>query len=132
MIFDSATLGQLRKTQQDHMMDTCIIYHVAEKTKNSRGEYIKTFYTGVESICGVNLKTAQAQSVHMYNREKYNLGTIDAIVRLPHGTVVEPGDEVEITKRFGEKIPTQRFEVDRYTDTGPSGGQAFLKMKVIL
>ena len=132
MIFDSATLAQLQKTQQDHMMDTCMIYRVAEKTKNTRGEKTKTFYPGVESICGVNLKPSQAQSVQMYNREKYNLGTVDAIVRLPHGTIVEPGDEVEIIKRFGEEIPTQRFEVDRYTDTGPSGGQAFLKMKVIL
>lgn len=132
MILDAATLAQLRMTQEEHMMDTCVIYRVAEKTKNSRGEFIKTFDNGAESICGVDLQPIQSESKQTNNREKYVLGTVDAVLRLPHGTTVEPGDEIEIIKRFGEEITPQRFEVDRYTDTGPSGGRAYVKAKAIL
>jgi len=126
MIFDAATLASLRKTQEDHMQDVCMIYRLESRTKNSRGEAVKSFDKGTESICGVNLSPEASNS-----SGSYTMSQINVILRLPHGTEVKPGDEIEITKRYGEAITAQRYEVDRFTDVGPSGGRAYLKVRTI-
>ena len=53
------------------------------------------------------------------------------ILRLPLGTEVEPDDEIEIVKRFGEDVTPRRYEVERYTNDGPSGCRAYLKARTI-
>ena len=127
MIFSASTLAYLRKTQEDHMMDTCVIYRMIDKSKNKRGETVKSFDKGTESICGVAMSPEESN-----NGERYTLASIDVVLRLPHGTEVVPGDEIEITKRFGEAVTPQRYEVERFTNVGPSGGRAYLKVKVIV
>ena len=123
-MFSTIELNGMREVQQAHMMDTCVIYRVASRAKNTRGESIKTFAKGVNSICGVQMEPLSRE---------YGDGiveaNIDAILRLPLGTAVEPGDEIEITKRFGEKVDPRRYEVDRFTNDGPSGCRAYLKVR---
>lgn len=126
VLFDATILAGLRKTQEDHMQDTCVIYHVTEKTKNSRGESVKTFAEGVTSICGVNMQPEASN-----NGESFVTVMTDVVLRLPHGTEVKPGDEIEITKRYGEDIEPQRYEVDRYVNEGPSGNRAYLKVSAV-
>lgn len=109
------------------MQDTCRIYHLISKTKNSRGVYVKAFDEGYESICGVNMTPES-----ILHGEKYMSVTTDAVVRLPHLVKVAPGDKIEIIKRYGEEIDPQTYEVDRYTNEGPSGGRAYLKAVVVL
>lgn len=124
MMFSRAELDYMRSVQEAHMMDTCVIYRVTSRTKNTRGEGIKTFGNGMESICGLQMEPLSRE---------YGDGivesNIDAILRLPLGTEVEPGDEIEITKRFGEDITPRRYEVDRFTNDGPSGCRAYLKVR---
>ena len=123
-MFSTIELNGMRSVQEAHMMDTCVIYRVESRTKNTRGETVKTFAEGVESICGLQMEPLARE---------YGDGivesSIDAILRLPLGTVVEPGDEIEIVKRFGEDAGPRRYEVDRYTNDGPSGCRAYLKVR---
>lgn len=127
MIFDAATLANLRNTQNAHMMDVCVIYRVASKTKNTRGEFIKTFEKGEESICGVQMSPEGTAA-----GDVYRTADTDIILRLPHGVEVKPDDEIEITVRLGETVSAQRYTVDRYTNVGPSGNRAYLKAKRVL
>ena len=123
-MFSTIELNGMRDVQQAHMMDTCVIYRVAERTKNSRGETVKSFTSGVTSICGL-----QMEPLARTYGDGYIETDIDAILRLPLGTAVEPGDEIEIVKRFGEPVAPRRYEVERYTNDGPSGCRAYLKVR---
>ena len=122
-MFTRAELDYMRDVQQAHMMDTCVIYRVSARTKNSRGETVKSFASGVTSICGL-----QMEPLARTYGDGFIETDIDAILRLPLGTAVEPGDEIEITKRFGEAVAPRRYEVERYTNDGPSGCRAYLKV----
>lgn len=123
-MFNKAELDGMRSVQNAHMMDTCVIYRVTFRIKTTRGESVKDYGKGRESICGLQMEPLPRE---------YGDGivesNIDAILRLPLGTEVEPGDEIEITKRFGEDVPHRRYEVDRFTNDGPSGCRAYLKVR---
>lgn len=125
-MFSIIELNGMRETQEVHMMDTCVIYRVEKREKNARGEMIKTLGTGKRSICGLQMEPLAKE----YS-DSFIEANIDAILRLPLGTEVTPGDEIEIVKRFGQSIPPRRYEVDRYTNDGPSGCRAYLKIRTI-
>lgn len=108
------------------MMDTCVIYRVTSRTKNTRGIYELTFDGGTESICGVQMEPQM-----MYEGQNMQTADVDIVLRLPLGTEVAPQDEIEITHRFGERINPKRYEVMRYTNDGPSGCRAYLKVRNI-
>ena len=116
----------MREVQEAHMMDECIIYRVVDKTKNTRGGYDVSYGVGEISICGLMM-----QPLALHSSDKYQLAEIDAVLRLPHEVTVQPGDVIEITKRFGEEIIPKRYEVDRFLNEGPSGSRAYLKAKTI-
>ena len=120
----------MRETQEAHMMDTCIIYRVVGKEKDKRGVYNFTFDDGRESTCG--LETAHWDNQGSGSQSGVRLTDIDAILRLPLGTVVKPDDEIEITKRFGEDVEPTRYRVDRFLNNGPSGSRAYVKVKTVL
>lgn len=123
-MFSTSELQWMRKTQTDHMMDTCVIYRVASRVKNTRGETVKTFAEGVESICGLQMDPRPREIGENLVQEN-----IDAVLRLPLGTALEPEDEIEIVKRFSEDCVPRRYEVQRYTNDGPSGCRAWLKAR---
>ena len=126
-MFSTIELNGMRETQEAHMMDECVIYHVVSKSKDRRGQYVNVFDKGTTSICGVQLEPLSA-----YGGEGMKLADVDMILRLPLGTVIQPDDEVEITKRFGAEVPVKRYEVHRYTNDGPSGCRAYLKVRNVL
>ena len=126
-MFSAIELEAMRQTQEAHMMDTCVIYRVVSKEKDKRGTYRKTLDEGTESICGL-----QMDPVAVNHGESYKSAEIDAVLRLPLDVTVRPEDEIEIVKRFGEAIAPQRYEVDRFVNTGPSGGRAYLKAKAVI
>ena len=125
-MFSTTELNGMREVQEAHMMDACVIYHVTSRTKNARGEAIKTFAEGVTSICGV-----QMEPLDRTFGDGFAETDIDVILRLPLGTVAEPGDEIEITKRFGDDVEPRRYEVESYTNDGPSGCRVSLKVRNI-
>ena len=123
-MFSKTELTAMRNVQEAHMMDACVIYHVVSKVKDKRGQYAKTFGVPTVSICGV-----QMDPVPMSGGENMQTADIDVVLRLPLGTEVSPQDEIEITERFGEKVVVRRYEVMRYTNDGPSGCRAYLKVR---
>ena len=125
-MFSTIELNGMRDVQEAHMMDTCVIYRVTSRTKNTRGETIKTFDKGTVSICGLQMEPTAKEYGGSFIE-----ANIDAILRLPLGTEVEPDDEIEIVKRSGEDVPHRRYEVERYTNDGPSGCRAYLKARTI-
>ena len=125
-MFSIIELNGMREVQEAHMMDTCVIYRVTARTKNTRGETVKTFDKGSESICGLQMEPTAKEYGGSFIE-----ANIDAILRLPLGTEVTPDDEIEITKRFGEAVTPRRYEVERYTNDGPSGCRAYLKARTI-
>jgi len=125
-MFSTIELNGMRSVQEAHMMDTCVIYRVTSRTKNTRGETIKNFDAGTVSICGL-----QMEPLRMEYGGSFMEANIDAILRLPLGTEVTPDDEIEIVKRFGACVPPRRYEVERYTNDGPSGCRAYLKSRTI-
>ena len=126
-MFSITELTGMREVQESHMMDTCVIYRVVARTKNTRGETIKTFGKGFETICGLQMDpTAKEYGASFIE------ANIDAVLRLPLDVVVDPDDEIEITHRFGERLrQPRRYEVQRYTNDGPSGCRAYLKARTI-
>ena len=126
-MFSTTELTGMRSVQEAHMMDTCVIYRVTSKVKNTRGIYEKTFDAGTESICGV-----QKDPLEVRNGENMRLADVDVILRLPLAVKVKPDDEIEITKRFGESVTPIRYEVTRYVNDGPSGCRAYLKVRNVL
>lgn len=125
-MFSKSELASMREVQEAHMMDTCVIYHVVSKSKDSRGTYVPVFDSGTESICGVQMEPGGISTGQMALTE------VDVILRLPLGTVVNPDDEIEITKRFDEPIVPKRYKVDRITNDGPSGCRTYLKARTIV
>ena len=126
-MFSRNELDAMRETQEGHMMDTCVIYRVIGKTKNARGEPVKTFDQGAESDCGVQMDPRQKSF-----GDGFVEADVDVILRLPLGTAVSQGDEIEITKRFGDDVTPKRYEVERFPNDGPSGSRAYLKVKTIV
>ena len=126
-MFSRNELDAMRETQEGHMMDTCVIYRVIGKTKNARGEPVKTFDQGSESECGVQMDPRQKSF-----GDGFVEADVDVILRLPLGTVVSQGDEIEITKRFGDDVTPKRYEVERFPNDGPSGSRAYLRVKTIV
>lgn len=125
-MFSIIELNGMREVQEAHMMDECIVYRVVARTKNARGETVKTFGKGVKSICGLQMEPTAKEYGSAFIE-----ANIDAILRLPLGTEVTPDDEIEIVKRFGEDVTPRRYEVQRYTNDGPSGCRAYLKARTI-
>ena len=132
-MFSTIELNGMRNTQTSHMMDCCIIYHVTGKTKNARGEFIKSFDDGTESICGLEmfpLRKDYGSSDMTYGANLVE-ANIDAILRLPLNTVCSVGDEIEIIGRYGEECEPRRYEVDRFLNEGVSGCRAYLKARTV-
>lgn len=125
-MFSTTEMNGMREAQTAHMMDVCVIYHVTAKTKNARGESVKTFDAGEQTICGLEM-----QPEPKTYGESWAEANIDAVLRLPLGTVCSVGDEIEIIARFGEEIPPKRYEVDRFMAEGVSGCRAYLIARTI-
>ena len=125
-MFSMTELNGMRETQEAHMMDECIIYHVLGKAKNARGETVKTLDNGTPSACGLEM-----MPVSPVYGESFIEADIDAVLRLPLNTVVSVGDEIVITVRFGESVEPKRYEVERFRNDGVSGCRAYLKARTI-
>ena len=126
MSFSKTEVARMRAVQTAHMADACLIYRMTGKVKDSRGIYVEAFAEAEPSVCGAELQPAASS-----DSGKVAIVGIDAVLRLPAGIEVKPGDEIELTERFGEAITPQRYEVDRYINAGISGGRAYLKAKAV-
>lgn len=98
------------------MQDTCQI-GVYSATQDASGEETATYTYGSDVVCGFSYTVSGEQwsALLTYSR-------IDAVLRLPLGTVVAVRDRVHITKRWGTALATAlTFGIAGHPLDGPSG-----------
>lgn len=114
MMFDAATLSQLRKTQEASMMHECTIesYIVGGDGTISYGKAVTT-------ICGFKALSYSAMS----DGSLYETIRADAEIRLPLAVSCGMHDRITLTKSFGTELdPARHYEVCELPDSfGPSG-----------
>ncbi len=123
-VFSAAELAAMKRTQEAHMPDRCLVYSVRKQQIDDWGNPIKEKSDPIETHCGIEM------NLHNGNAQGYVLELIeaDAVIRLPAGIEVHPNDEIEVTHRFGEPLTEHLvYYVTGFVKSGPSGQQATLK-----
>lgn len=120
MIFDTATLSQLRRTQEASMMHECTIENYIVG-----GDGTISYSEPVESKCGFKTLNYTGRS----GNTLYEAVQADAELRLPLDAAIGMHDRVSLTKSFDIDLdPVRHFEVCGLPDSyGPSGHVVQLK-----
>ena len=115
MTLSTAELEAMRETQEQYMMDTCVIQRRGVLRDSFGG--LKETWTGLPPTpCGVHM-TGRKEIV----RPDGTLMHVTTTLRLPIDTDVLETDRVVITHRFGEEIdPQLLFVLVGPSKSGPS------------
>jgi len=119
--FSPAELEDMQETQEDHMMDTCLIAEPST-TQDTYNNDVETFdwTTAEKSDCGFNPNPSK----EVLNQ----VPTSEAVVRLPELTTISNQARLRITRRFGKsEASPDTFEVVGKPRLGPSGLLVWLK-----
>lgn len=105
----------MRATQDSAMQDTCHVL-VFSSSGDDWGNPDSTYTPGDALECGVeHVAPSELQ-------ESGNVPEIDARIRMPIDTVLDPKDRIRVTYRYGEALGTsQDFEIVGPVTLGPSG-----------
>ena len=114
-------LTRMQAVQYHHMMDSCRIlaYSTADDAYNIPQD---SHTAGSEIRCGFDpsgWKEAQEES---------EVPIMQPTFRLPFGTAVNSRDRIRLTKRFGEAITPEDYEIIGGVERGPSGLVANTKL----
>lgn len=95
--FTAAELTALEGAQEAHMMDICTIgvYHAVP---DSYGIPTPTYTASSPVICGLD------ENARLEVQSRGEVVMVDAVLRLPIGTVVDSRDRITITHRFGSEL----------------------------
>lgn len=106
------------------MQDTCVV-RTYTGAADGWGNPTPTYTAGAAIACGVE------HGVPEEWQDSNQVAQIDAVLRLPIGTVIAPEDLVNVTYRYGELLGTaQVFEVVGPVRQGPSGVRAGARLRV--
>jgi hypothetical protein len=115
-MFSAADLAFMRNTQNNHMMDECIIYStISGSALDSYGRPTLTSGSAL-SVCGLDMRASTENDQAGAQSPNY-----DARVRLPITDTITRIDQVKVTKRFSEAITPITFQVEGDALRGPSG-----------
>ena len=95
--FTTGELAALETDQEAHMMDTCTI-GAYRAVPDGYGIPTPTYTAGSAIICGLN------ENVRQEVQSRGEVVMVDAVLRLPVGTVVDSRDRITITHRFGGEL----------------------------
>ena len=113
--FSTAELASMQGTQEAHMMDSCTIDVYTNAGTDTFGNPNPSWVAGSPIFCGFQAtKTDEAL-------DESNVPTIDATVRLPIGTSINPKNRITITKRHGVTVTARHYEIVGEPKRGPSG-----------
>lgn len=107
-------LDAMRLTQEWHMMDECVqlIYSAGTDDYNTPSP---VYTDGDTLICGIkNAKSAEGMEVSQ-------VPLFDIQMRLSVNVFVSHLDRFRITRRFGERVTPETYEVVGAPKRGPSG-----------
>jgi hypothetical protein len=112
----SGDLANMQAYDNLLMQDTCII-GAYSSIENEYGEMENVYTDGAEIACGFDPTGGNK----MY-RQNMTAQVVNATVRLPLGTTVDPKSHIRITKRFGSAVTNPLvYDVVGYPQEGPSG-----------
>ena len=113
--FTTAELTALETDQEAHMMDICTIgaYHAVQ---DGYGIPTPTYTAGNPTICGLN------ENVRQEVQSRGEVVMVDAVLRLPVGTVIDSRDSITITHRLGSELAFKPvYNIIGSPGTGASG-----------
>lgn len=114
--FSVAELAGLQAAQDAHMMDTCTIDVYTNAGADTYGNPNPSWVAGSPMACGFQPSAIDEEL------DTSHVPTIDAKLRLPIGTTIDPQNRITITKRHGVTLsPSRRFEIVGEAKRGPSG-----------
>jgi hypothetical protein len=112
--FTAAELSQMRETQDDAMQDTCYVLAYSSTT-DGYGNPTATYTAGSALICGVEMVRPDEQQA------SGNVPRVDALIRLPLATALDPRDRIRVSKRYAETVTSVDYELVGPAKRGPSG-----------
>ena len=95
--FTAAELAALETDQEAHMMDTCTI-GVHHAVPDGYGIPHATYQASSPTICGLD------ENVRQEVQSRGEVVMVDAVLRLPVGTVIDSRDRITITHRLGSEL----------------------------
>ena len=95
--FTAAELVALEADQLAHMMDICTI-GVYRAVPDGYGIPTPTYTAGNSINCGLN------EQVRQEVQSRGEVVMVDAVLRLPVGTVIDSRDRITITHRLGSEL----------------------------
>ena len=113
--FTTAELTALETDQEAHMMDICTIgaYHAVQ---DGYGIPTPTYTAGNPTICVLN------ENVTQEVQSRGEVVMVDAVLRLPVGTVIDSRDRITITHRLGSELAFKPvYNIIGSPRTGASG-----------
>ena len=120
-VFTATELARMQGTQDSAMQDTCVIMAYGETT-DEWGNPLPYYTARAAQACG--FRSFSPQEV----QEAGLVPTILAELRLPVATVLDPRDQIRITKRYGSTLATvEEYEITGPIRMGPSGIQVNLQ-----
>jgi len=121
MTFSAGDLADMRTTQDAHMLDTCTL-QTHSTTRDALGQDVDAWTDGSSVACGLDMRPGSER-----RGAKMTVVEYDATLRLPIGTTVNEKMRIKVTKRFGENITTQVFDIVSPIQRGPSGIRLVLR-----
>lgn len=124
MSLRAGEMERMQRVQADHMMDACQILAFSS-TEDAYNIPQDSYTARPEIACGFGFKQATWREV----QEESEVPITETVFRLPMATAVDPRDRIRLTKRFGETVPAQDYEIIGEPQRGPSG--LVVKVKLV-
>ena len=120
-VFSASELDALRTTQTSYMPDLCEV-GLRSTTQDALGQPNTTITYGAAIPCGLNQGSGIGRMGSEVRTGDLTIVDRDAVLRLPHDTIIAADSVVRVTHRFGELLLTPLvYEVIGQPAEGASG-----------
>ena len=122
MTLSAAQLEQMRTVHADLMGDTCQIGTYTDGTPDALGHVPGSYSYATAIDCGFERKGVGESHTAIMTAVN-----ADAMLRVPHDTVIAPRDRVKLTERYGTDITDEVYEVVGIAQRGPTATLVLLR-----
>ena len=122
-------LAQMQADNEDHMMDTSVIYTRAD-TLDSYGQPVPAWTEGDTIPCGFGFSPFKFRSreLNIYGAEETSEILVRARVPLDYQDTLTTNDRLRLTHLKGVELTTaQDYDIQGFLETGPSAAVVNLK-----
>lgn len=122
-VLSALELSQMKLDNEDHMMDTALIYTRID-TVNSYGEAVGSYTLTATISCGFGFSPFKFRSreLAVYGAEESSEILVRARVPYQYKDTITTNDRFVLTTRYGITLTTsESYEVQGFDEHGPSG-----------